>query len=162
MRLPDVLDEEWFPRRCLRRFFAIQGFDRAMVIASQAFTALIPLVILTSAVLPTENHGTIADAIVRKFALTGDSATAVQTVFAPAGEATKRRPMRSDPSAAFAFSDHATLRPSWEIATSWKWRTFSTESKTCLTVGRVAGDADGGASASSVARIAGPFIGWGP
>jgi membrane protein len=86
MRLPDVLDEEWFPRRCLRRFFAVQGFDRAMVIASQAFTALIPLVILTSAVLPTENHGSIADAIVRKFALTGDSATAVQTVFAPSGE----------------------------------------------------------------------------
>ncbi len=52
MRLPNVLDEEWFPRRCLRCFFAIQGLDRAMVIASQAFTALIPLVILTSALLP--------------------------------------------------------------------------------------------------------------
>ena len=87
MRLPNVLDEQWFPRRCLRCFFAIQGFDRAMVIASQAFTALIPLVILTSTLLPTENHASIADAIVRKFALTGDSATAVQTVFAPTGEA---------------------------------------------------------------------------
>ena len=87
MRLPNVLDEEWFPRRCLRSFFAIQGIDRATVIASQAFTALIPLVILTSAMLPTENHSSMADAIVRKFALTGDSATAVQTVFAPSGEA---------------------------------------------------------------------------
>lgn len=87
MRLPNVMDEEWFPRRCLRCFFAVQGFDRAMVIASQAFTALIPLVILTSAMLPTENHASFADAIVRKFALTGDSATAVQTVFAPSGEA---------------------------------------------------------------------------
>ena len=87
MRLPNVLDEQWFPRRCLRCFFAIQGIDRAMVIASQAFTALIPLVILTSALLPTENHGSIADGIVRKFALTGDSAAAVQTVFAPSGEA---------------------------------------------------------------------------
>ena len=86
MRLPNVMDEEWFPRRCLRCFFAIQGIDRAMVIASQAFTALIPLVILTSAMLPTENHASIADAIVRKFALTGDSARAVQTVFAPSGE----------------------------------------------------------------------------
>ena len=55
MRLPNVMDEEWFPRRCLRCFFAIQGIDRATVIASQAFTALIPLVILTSALLPTEN-----------------------------------------------------------------------------------------------------------
>ncbi|HYJ27578.1 MAG TPA: YhjD/YihY/BrkB family envelope integrity protein [Nocardioides sp.] len=87
MRLPNVLDEEWFPRRCLHTFFVLQGIDRAMVIASQAFTALIPLVILTSALLPSENHGSIADAIVRKFALTGDSATAVQTVFAPSGEA---------------------------------------------------------------------------
>jgi membrane protein len=87
MRLPNVLDEEWFPRRCLRTFFVLQGIDRAMVIASQAFTALIPLVILTSALLPSENHASIADAIVRKFALTGDSASAVQTVFAPSGEA---------------------------------------------------------------------------
>ncbi len=91
MRLPTWLDEDWlenwFPTRCVRRFFAVQGFDRAMVIASQAFTALIPLVILTSAILPTDNHGSIADAIVRKFALTGDSANAVQTVFAPSAEA---------------------------------------------------------------------------
>ena len=87
MRLPNVLDEEWFPRRCLRCFFAVQGIDRAMVIASQAFTALIPLVILASAILPSENHASIADGIIRKFALTGDSAHAVQTVFAPTGEA---------------------------------------------------------------------------
>ena len=52
MRLPDVLDEQWFPRRCLRSFFEMQGLDRAMVIASQAFTALIPLIILASALLP--------------------------------------------------------------------------------------------------------------
>ena len=88
MRLPDVLDEQWFPRRCLRSFFEMQGLDRAMVIASQAFTALIPLIILASALLPTENHDSMADAIVRKFALTGDAATAVRTVFAPTGEAT--------------------------------------------------------------------------
>ncbi len=86
MQLPNVLDEDWFPRRCLRSFFDIQGIDRATVLASQAFTALIPLIILTSALLPTENHSSMADAIVRKFALTGDSATAVQTVFAPSGE----------------------------------------------------------------------------
>ena len=83
MKLPNVLDEEWFPRRCLRCFLEVQGFDRAMVIASQAFTALIPLIILATAILPTENHSSIADAIVRKFALTGNSADAVRTVFAP-------------------------------------------------------------------------------
>jgi len=87
MRLPNALDEQWFPRRCVRTFFAVQGLDRAMVIASQAFTALIPLVILTTAVLPRANHGTIADAIVRKFALTGNAADSVRAVFAPSGEA---------------------------------------------------------------------------
>ena len=85
MRLPDVLGEQWFPRRCLRSFFEIQGIDRAMVLASQAFTALIPLIILTSAVLPTDNHASMADAIIRKFALTGDAATSVTTVFAGSG-----------------------------------------------------------------------------
>lgn len=88
MRLPNVFDEEWFPRRCLRCFLDIQGIDRAVVIASQAFTALIPLIILASAMLPTARHPTIADGIVRKFALTGSSADAVQAVFAPSGEAT--------------------------------------------------------------------------
>lgn len=88
MHWPDVLSEQWFPRRCLRCFFGLQGLDRAMVIASQAFTALIPLIILTSAMLPTENHPSMADAIVRKFALTGESAVAVHTVFAPSGEPT--------------------------------------------------------------------------
>ena len=87
MRLPNVLDEQWFPRRCLRTFFAVQGLDRAMVIASQAFTALIPLVILSTALLPSENHGTNADAIVRKFALTGNAADSVRAVFAPSAEA---------------------------------------------------------------------------
>ena len=56
-----------------------------MVLASQAFTALIPLIILTSAILPTENHSSMADGIIRKFALTGDSAAAVSTVFAGSG-----------------------------------------------------------------------------
>jgi membrane protein len=85
MRLPDAFGEQWFPRRCLRSFFEIQGIDRAMVLASQAFTALIPLIILTSAILPTENHSSMADGIIRKFALTGDSAAAVSTVFAGSG-----------------------------------------------------------------------------
>jgi membrane protein len=85
MRLPDVLGDQWFPRRCLRSFFEIQGIDRAMVLASQAFTALIPLIILTTALLPTDSHASMADGIIRKFALTGDAAAAVTTVFAGSG-----------------------------------------------------------------------------
>src|SRR3954454_16126018 len=32
--------------RCVQRFFAMRGIDQGMVLASQAFTALIPLLIL--------------------------------------------------------------------------------------------------------------------
>ena len=40
----------------------LRGVDRAMVLASQAFTALIPLMILVGAVLPAGNSSTVADA----------------------------------------------------------------------------------------------------
>ena len=35
-----------FLLRCLRRFQALEGFDRAIALASSAFTAMIPLAIL--------------------------------------------------------------------------------------------------------------------
>lgn len=76
-----VRDDRWFPRRCLRAFFAQQGLDRAMVIASQSFTALIPLMILTSAVLPRGGGSSMADAIIRRFGLSGETAQSVRTVF---------------------------------------------------------------------------------
>lgn len=76
-----------FLGRCVSAFVALQGLDRAMVIASQAFTALIPLLILLSAVLPTEGGADVADAIVGKFELTGDAARSVETVFASSTEA---------------------------------------------------------------------------
>lgn len=74
--------ESTFPGRCLSAFARMQGLDRAMVIASQAFTALIPLLIIVSAVLPTGSASTVSDAVIRKFALDGDSAAAVAVVFA--------------------------------------------------------------------------------
>lgn len=74
--------EESFLGRCVSSFVAAQGLDRAMVIASQSFTALIPLLILMSAVLPTGSGTTVADAIIRRFGLTGDAAESVEIVFA--------------------------------------------------------------------------------
>ncbi|HET6968585.1 MAG TPA: YhjD/YihY/BrkB family envelope integrity protein [Ornithinibacter sp.] len=76
-----VRDDRWFPRRCLRAFFEQQGLDRAMVVASQSFTALIPLMILTSAVLPRGGDSSMADAVIRKFGLSGATAESVRTVF---------------------------------------------------------------------------------
>jgi uncharacterized BrkB/YihY/UPF0761 family membrane protein len=73
--------EESFLGRCVSSFVAVQGLDRAMVIASQSFTALIPLLILMSAALPTGSGSSVADAIIRRFGLTGDAARSVEVVF---------------------------------------------------------------------------------
>ena len=76
---------ESFPGRCVRIFMAMHGLDRAMVLASQAFTALIPLLILVSAVLPASRTNAVSEAVIRRFGLSGDSAAAVETVFARSG-----------------------------------------------------------------------------
>ena len=66
--------EATFLGRCVASFVEIQALDRAMVIASQAFTALIPLLILVSAVLPAASATAVSDSIIRRFGLTGDAA----------------------------------------------------------------------------------------
>lgn len=78
--------QESFLGRCLRRFLLMAGLDRCIVLSSQAFTALIPLLILITTLAPDDQSNAAADTIVRKFDLTGDSAAAVQALFAtPAG-----------------------------------------------------------------------------
>ncbi|MGY1616886.1 YhjD/YihY/BrkB family envelope integrity protein [Geodermatophilus sp. SYSU D00691] len=79
--------ERTFPGRCLRAVVDVQGLDRAMALAAQAFTALIPLLLLLSAALPLGSRNVVADAIVAKFRLTGDAADDVQSLFARSGEA---------------------------------------------------------------------------
>jgi membrane protein len=74
--------ERTFLGRCLRSFLALGGIDRAMALAAQAFTALIPLLILISALTPTGNGNLVADALVGKFRLTGEAAQMVHTIFA--------------------------------------------------------------------------------
>lgn len=73
---------ESFPGRCVEIFMDVRGLDRAMVLASQAFTALIPLMILVGAVLPAGDSSTVADAVIRRFGLEGQAAVAVTAVFA--------------------------------------------------------------------------------
>ena len=74
--------EATFLGRCVASFVEMQALDRAMVIASQAFTALIPLLILVSAVLPAASATLVSDSIIRRFGLTGDAARSVEVVFA--------------------------------------------------------------------------------
>ncbi|MBJ7454328.1 MAG: YihY/virulence factor BrkB family protein [Blastococcus sp.] len=77
--------ETTFPGRSIGHFVALQGLDRAVVLASQAFTALIPLLILVTALAPADRSDVVAEAIVRRFALTGESAAAVTQLFASTG-----------------------------------------------------------------------------
>ena len=43
-----------FIGRCMHRFIRMEGFDRSLVLASQAFTALIPMLIVTAALAPAK------------------------------------------------------------------------------------------------------------
>ncbi len=70
-----------FVLRCLRRFQALEGFDRAIALASSAFTATIPLTILVGAILPSQDA---ADSVIRRYRLSDDGAQAVRDAFAPA------------------------------------------------------------------------------
>jgi uncharacterized BrkB/YihY/UPF0761 family membrane protein len=67
-----------FVLRCLRRFEAVQGFDRAVALASLTFTAIIPLGIVMSGVLSDHDVGS---QLVDRYGLEGDGATAVHQLF---------------------------------------------------------------------------------
>lgn len=75
--------ESTFVGRCLGTFLDLQGIDRAMALAAQAFTALIPLLLLVST-LAAGSDG-VAAALIRRFHLTGDGAQAVQVLFSGSG-----------------------------------------------------------------------------
>ena len=77
--------ETTFAGRCLREFVALQGIDRAVVLASQAFTALIPLLLLLSAIPPGGHGDAVGQALVDRFHLRGDAAHAVEQLFAHSG-----------------------------------------------------------------------------
>lgn len=70
-----------FVLRCLRRFQALEGFDRAIALASSAFTATIPLTILVGAILPSQDA---ADSVIRRYQLSDEGAQAVRDAFSPA------------------------------------------------------------------------------
>jgi uncharacterized BrkB/YihY/UPF0761 family membrane protein len=74
--------EETFPGRCARSFLTLRGIDRAMVISSQALTALIPLLLLVSTLAPASRRDLVSRALIRRFELKGEAADAVREVFA--------------------------------------------------------------------------------
>lgn len=85
MRLPAIpsgIVDFGFP--VLRRFVQIEGAQLATVIAAQAFTSLIPFLVVASAVGPGDED--LADRIVERFSLDGSSARSVHALFNSSGE----------------------------------------------------------------------------
>lgn len=71
-----------FGRDCLTRFFAVQGLDRAMALAAQAFVALLPLLVVYGALVPTPDGQDFAERIIDRLDLHGASARSVEEAFA--------------------------------------------------------------------------------
>jgi uncharacterized BrkB/YihY/UPF0761 family membrane protein len=74
-----------FVLRALNRFQRVAGFDRAIALASSTLTALIPLIILAGAVIPSADANAVASRIIARYGLTGGGAQAVRDVLSPAG-----------------------------------------------------------------------------
>jgi membrane protein len=77
--------ERTFPGRCVRAFADLRGLDRAVVLSSQAFTALIPLLLLVAALSPSGRGDVVSVALIGRFGLSGDTAEAVGRLFAQPG-----------------------------------------------------------------------------
>lgn len=71
-----------FARDCVERFFAVQGLDRAMALAAQAFTTLLPLLVVYGALVPTPGGAGFADRVVDRLDLKGAAAASVHQAFA--------------------------------------------------------------------------------
>jgi membrane protein len=68
------------------RLVELELFDRAVALASQAFVALIPFMVVVAALTPYGERSSVADSIVRRFELTGDTAAAVEQLFSQPAE----------------------------------------------------------------------------
>src|SRR5512144_836030 len=73
-----------FVLRVANRFQKVAGFDRAVALASSALTAMIPLAVVTGAVLQRIGGTDTADRIIERYDLEGGGAEAVKDIFSPA------------------------------------------------------------------------------
>jgi membrane protein len=68
-----------FGLRCLRRFIDIEGTLQATVLSAQAFTSLVPFLVVASAFAPGQSD--VSDGIIERFSLNGDAARSVEALF---------------------------------------------------------------------------------
>jgi membrane protein len=71
-----------FVRAWVERWFEVQGVDRAMALAAQAFSALIPLLIVYTAVVTRNESSSFADRLIDRFDLDDATADSVREAFA--------------------------------------------------------------------------------
>src|SRR3954447_21623603 len=71
---------------CVERFFSVQGLDRAMALAAQAFTTLLPLLVVYGALVPAPDGSDFADRVIDRLELKGAAATSVHQAFASKSE----------------------------------------------------------------------------
>lgn len=72
--------------RLLKRLADIGGVQRATILGAQAFTSLIPYLVIASALVPTARNESFADTLIENFELEGSAADGVRALFASAGE----------------------------------------------------------------------------
>jgi membrane protein len=77
-----------FIGRSILRFVLMEGFDRSIVLSAQIFTALIPLFIIVASLAPAGEEDVISEGIIKRFALSGASADAVEQLFSTPASAT--------------------------------------------------------------------------
>jgi membrane protein len=68
-------------RRSLARFLELEGFDRAMALAGQAFAALLPLLIVIGSVSPLDDDN-LADTLIERFNFSGGAAETLRAAVA--------------------------------------------------------------------------------
>jgi membrane protein len=68
-------------RRSLARFVELEGFDRAMALAGQAFAALLPLLIVIGSISPADDDS-LADTLIERFKLSGSAADTLREAVA--------------------------------------------------------------------------------
>jgi membrane protein len=74
-------------RALLQRVLALEIVDRSLVVGAQAFSALIPLLIVCAS-LGARDGGSLADSLIRRFHLEGEAADAVRRTIESPGTGT--------------------------------------------------------------------------
>lgn len=73
--------EYW--RDLLTRAVDVQVVDRGVALGAQAFTAVVPLLMLFASAAPRRDGGDFVETLIRRFRLSGDSAAAMREAFSP-------------------------------------------------------------------------------